>query len=105
MAGAVGFIHHFDWPETELGWNVHHDFEGAGVAHEATLIAQPPGATHLNINGVISSLDPANTRSAALAKRLGATFEKTYFLKEYECHVYRHPLGEQPKKATQLETN
>lgn len=105
MAGAVSFLHHFDWPETELGWNVHHNFEGAGVAHEATLIAQSSGETHLNINGVISSLDPANTRSAALAKRLGATFEKTHFLREYECNVYRYPVGDPPKKATLLEAN
>ena len=105
MAGTVSFLHHLDWPETELGWNMHHDFEGAGLAHDATLIVQPSGETHLNITCVISYLDPANTRSAALAKRLGATFVKTHFLSEYECHVYRHPLGEAPKKATQLEAN
>ena len=105
MAGAVSFLHHFDWPETELGWNVHHDFEGTGVAYEIGLIARPYGKIHLNINGVISFIDFANTRSAALAKRLGVTFEKTHFLREYESHFYRHPLGEPPKRATELEMN
>ena len=27
LAGAVGFINHFDWPEPELGWSVHHDLK------------------------------------------------------------------------------
>jgi RimJ/RimL family protein N-acetyltransferase len=94
MAGAVGFLHHFDWPETELGWNVHHDFEGQGIAHEAALAARKYGQAHLNLDGVISFIDPANTRSAALAKRLGATFEKTYCLRGHDCHIYRHPQSD-----------
>ena len=105
IAGAVGFLHHFDWPEPELGWNVHYDFEDKGVAYKAALTAQLYGETHLSTNGVISFIDFSNTRSPGLAKRLRAVFEKTHFLVEYECHVYRHPLGEQPQKAPQLETN
>ena len=105
MAGAVGFVHHFDWPKPELGWNVQYDFEDMGVAYDAALSAQPYWETHLNSNGVTSPNVSPNTRFAALAKRLGAAFEKIHFLGEYECHVYRHPLGEQPTKATQLETD
>lgn len=105
MARVMSIIYHFDWPETELGWDAHHDFEGKGVAYEAAFTAQPYRETHLNISGVIRFIDPANTRSAALAKRLGATFEKTHFLREYECHAYNHLLGDPPKKVTQLEMN
>ena len=105
MAGAVRFLHHFDWPETNLSWNVHHDFKCTGVAYETALIAQPYGKTFFRINGMISFINAANTRSAMLAKRLRATFEKTHFLRKYEPHFYRHPLGDPPKKATQSETN
>lgn len=104
MAGGVGILHHFDWPGTELAWNLHHNFEGMGMAYEAALALRRYGEIHLNINGVISFIDPANTRSAALAKQLGATFKKTPCLREYECHVYCQPLGDPTKKATQSET-
>jgi len=105
MAGAMGFLHHFDWPKTELGWNLHNGFGGKVMAYEAAPAAWRYGETHLNISGVISFIDAANTRSAALAKRLGATFEKTDCLRKYDCHVYRHPTGHPTKKATQSETN
>ena len=105
MAGAVGFLHHFDWPAPELGWNVHHNFEGKGVAYEAAPAVRRYGENHLNINGMVSFIEPTNTHSAALAKRLGAAFEKSHCLSEHECQVYRHPVGDPSKKATQSETN
>ena len=91
LAGAVGFLHHFDWPEPELGWNVHHDFEGQGIAFEAASAAQAYGEECLNLSQVISFIDPQNTRSAELAKRLGATFERKHSLRGKACHIYRHP--------------
>ena len=105
MVGALSFLHHFDWPETELGWNVHHNFEGKGVAYEAALAARRYVETHLKINGMISFIEPTNTHYAALAKRLGAAFEKSHCGREHECQVYRHPVGNPSKRATQSETN
>ena len=105
MVGAVSFLHHFDWPETELGWNVHQVFKGKAVPYEAALAARRYGQTHLNTNGVISFIDPVKTRSAALANRLSAPFEKNHYRRKYECHVYRHPVGDPPQKAIQSETN
>ena len=103
IAGAVDFLHHFDRPETEIGWSAHHDFKGKGMAYEAALADRYYGETHLNLCGVLSFNDPADARSAALAIRLGVEFEKTYCLRDQDCHVYRYPVSEPPKKVTQPE--
>ena len=94
LAGAVGFINHFDWPEPELGWSVHHDFEGQGIAYEAALAARAFGESALGLTQVVSFIVPENTRSAALAHRLGATLEKSMTIRGTECDVYRHPKPE-----------
>lgn len=95
MIGACGFIFREGWDEPELGWNVHGGYEGKSIAFEAATAARAYGAKHFNLDGVISYLDPANTRSIALAKRLGATFEREGTLLGHDVHVYRHPkLGD-----------
>ena len=104
-AGTVGFLHHFERPEPELSWNVHHDFEGKDMAHEATLAARRYGENHLDLRAVIRFIDPASTRSAALARRPGAEFEKSFRLGEHDCHVDGHPKGEPSQRVTQPETN
>lgn len=94
LAGSAGFFNPFDWPEPELGWNVHHDFEGQGIAYEAALVARSYGETTLGLKEVVSFIVPENTRSAALAHRLGATIEKSMTIRGTECDVYRHPKPE-----------
>ncbi len=93
MAGAVGFLHHFDWPEPELCWNVHHAFEGQGIAYEAALAARRYSADKLNLNGVVSFIDPINTRSVRLAHRLGAKLESRIKLRGNDYDAYRHPVS------------
>lgn len=90
--GRTGFIMAPGWEEPELGWAVTLEHQGKGIASEATLAARSFGAQHLGLNGVISYIRPTNTRSAALAKRLGATLEKTHAnWRDAPCDVYRHP--------------
>lgn len=93
-AGAVGFINHEGWDEPELGWHVYDGFEGKGIAFEAASAARAYGARNFGLNGVISYIDADNTRSIALARRLGATFEREGALLGQPCHVYRHPRME-----------
>ena len=89
--GRVGFINHLGWDEPELGWHVYGAAEGKGVAHEAALAAREHGSKHLGLDGVISYIDPANSRSVKLAERLGARFEREGEVVGHPCHVYRHP--------------
>ncbi len=90
-AGRVGMIYNDGWQEPELGWHIFDGFEGKGLAFEAAQAARHYAATHQDLNGVISYIDPANTRSASLASRLGATLEHKGELLGMEVDVYRHP--------------
>ncbi len=90
--GRTGFIMAPGWEEPELGWAVTTEAEGKGIATEATLAARSYGARHLGLNGVISYIRPTNTRSAAMARRLGAALETTHDdWRGAPCDVYRHP--------------
>lgn len=91
MIGACGFIFREGWDEPELGWNVHDGYEGKGFAFEAASAARAYGAKHFNLNGVISYIYPVNSSSIALAKRLGATFERKGSLLGKDADIYRHP--------------
>lgn len=94
MIGACGFIFREGWDEPELGWNVHEGYEGHGYAFEAALAARRYGAAKLGLDGVISYIAPENTRSKALATRMGAKLESEGSLLGEQAHIYRHPKTE-----------
>jgi RimJ/RimL family protein N-acetyltransferase len=90
--GRTGFLIGPGWEAPELGWAVTAQAEGKGIAYEATLAARQYGATHLGLDAPISYIRPDNTRSAALAGRLGARVEKTHAdWRGKPCDVWRHP--------------
>lgn len=93
-AGRIGMILNDGWDEPELGWHVYQGFEGRGLAFEGAKAARTYAAVHQGLDAVISYIDPANTRSIALADRLGATFERDGEVVGHPCHVYRHPRME-----------
>lgn len=80
------------WPEPELGYAVFAGFEGRGVAYEAAMRAREWAYTDFGLASVGSHIVPGNTRSIALAERMGATYERTY-TNPYmgEDMIYRHP--------------
>jgi len=94
IAGRVGVINHDSWDEPELGWAVFDGCEGKGYAFEAATAARACAARNFGLNGVISYIDPANSRSVALARRLGAAYERDGQVMGRSCHVYRHPTVE-----------
>ena len=89
--GWTGIIFAPGWHEPELGWTVMPEAEGTGIAFEAAAAARRFAAQHLGHDGVISYVDPANARSAALAQRLGATLEREDTFLDHDIHIYRHP--------------
>ncbi|MEM9967032.1 MAG: GNAT family N-acetyltransferase [Pseudomonadota bacterium] len=89
--GTTGVSFGPGWHEEELGWSVTEEAEGKGIAFEAAHAARGYAACNLSLNGMISYIDPANTRSAALARRLGATLEREDIFLDKPVHVYRHP--------------
>ncbi|MBO9402283.1 GNAT family N-acetyltransferase [Shimia sp. R9_3] len=92
--GWTGIINAPGWHEPELGWSVLAEGEGKGYASEAAIAARSYAAEHFGLSHLMSYLAPANSRSVAMAKRLGATFEHEHELLGKFCHVYRHPKVE-----------
>ncbi|AAV96485.1 GNAT family N-acetyltransferase [Ruegeria pomeroyi] len=90
-AGRIGFIFNDGWDEPELGWHIFDGFEGKGYAYQAASAARAHGAQHFGLDGVISYIDPANTRSLRLAERLGAQYERDGEVAGHPCQVWRHP--------------
>ncbi|WP_208350793.1 GNAT family N-acetyltransferase [Pseudaestuariivita rosea] len=90
--GIVGLYYPEDWPEPEIAWSVFADAEGRGIAYEAALVARTYAYETLGWTTAISLIIDGNTRSFALAERLGARFEKIYTHPEYgEMAMWRHP--------------
>lgn len=89
--GRIGLIYPETWPEPELGWHVFDGFEGRGYAYEAASAARDTAAAQFGLTGLISLIDPENTRSQALARRLGARVEREMEFMGHPCEVWRHP--------------
>ena len=92
--GRVGVIYHDGWDEPELAWHLYDGFEGHGFAFEAALAARADYHARITLHPPVSYIDVANTRSEALALRLGATLERTLNDEKGHDHVYRHPKPE-----------
>ena len=86
-----------DWPEDELGWTVWNaDAEGKGFAYEAAFAARAYAYKTLGWTTAVSYIDVENSRSEALARRLGATLDQDAVRPEKapSLMVYRHPAPE-----------
>ncbi len=59
--------------EIELGYMLLEEHEGLGIAHEACLMARYFAFDTLKLSRLVSYVNMENTRSIALADRLGAT--------------------------------
>ncbi|MEM9716236.1 MAG: GNAT family N-acetyltransferase [Pseudomonadota bacterium] len=94
--GIVGCYYPEDWPEPEIAWGVFENAEGKGIAFEAASEARRFAYEVLGWDTAISLIAAENTRSLALAERMGATFEKNYEHDTYGIMpVYRHPSPEE----------
>ena len=91
LIGRVGYLDPPGWPGCELGWLLARDAWGHGYAFEAARAARDYGRDALGLTELISLIRPDNTRSIALAQRLGATLGETIEFMEQACLVYRHP--------------
>ncbi|MEM6390586.1 MAG: GNAT family N-acetyltransferase [Pseudomonadota bacterium] len=88
--GLVGFSQPDDYPEPEIGWTLYDGFEGQGYATEAAGLAISWARGRLV--SLVSYIETGNTRSIALAERLGATPDDAAARPETapDCLVYRH---------------
>ena len=70
--GRIGPWQPFGWPGTEVGWGLHPDAWGKGYAVEAATAAIDFAFDTLGWSEVIHCINPSNTPSQAVARRLGS---------------------------------
>ncbi|MBV7394971.1 GNAT family N-acetyltransferase [Mameliella sediminis] len=94
FVGQVAIIQPPAYPELEIGWILFDGHEGKGYAAEAVTAALHWAWENLSIDTLVSYIDPANTRSRALAERLGAVQDPAAALPQGDTAedtlVYRH---------------
>jgi RimJ/RimL family protein N-acetyltransferase len=94
--GVVGLLYPIGWPEPEIAWSMFAAAEGRGLAHEAALAARRYAYGTAGWTTAISLIDPANTRSTALAGRLGCHPDGTYQHAIFGAmQIWRHPAPAQ----------
>lgn len=93
IIGLVGPWCPIDWPETEIGWLMFEGSEGKGYAFEAAQAAVSHAFTELGWDTAVSYIAEENTRSIALAERLGAVYDPNapQPKPDQPCLIYRHP--------------
>lgn len=89
--GVAGPFFPDDWPEPEIAWSVFEKAEGRGIAYEAARASLKYAYQTLGWRTAVSCTTPENTRSQALAKRLGAQREENFVTVDgLDLQVYRH---------------
>ena len=91
--GAGGFSREQWYPDDlEIGWRLAREYWGHGYATEAASSWLEYGFTTLDLPRVIAVTDTPNTRSIAVMRRLGMTFDHTATLEddgiEFEATIY-----------------
>jgi RimJ/RimL family protein N-acetyltransferase len=81
--GRIGLQRHHDWPlarsPVEVGWCLHSDWWGRGLATEGGRAGVECWRRHLDDAQLISITMPENRRSRAVMERLGLTFRGEAF--------------------------
>ncbi|MGB3553603.1 MAG: GNAT family N-acetyltransferase [Jannaschia sp.] len=91
--GLIGLHAPLDWPEPEVGWMLW-DGRGRGIATEAARAARDWAYGTLGMTTLISSIDPGNAASIALATRMGAAREGVFTHPKYgPVDIWRHPAA------------
>ena len=90
--GRVGLLKHSNWPEVELAWHLFEGAEGKGFATEAVMAVRKWAGEDLGLERLYSYIDCKNTRSQAVAKRLGAITDGTRALHDPDAEVSVHAM-------------
>lgn len=94
LAGQVAVTQPPHFPEVEIGWTLFDGFEGHGIAAQAAQLALTWVWSQTDQTTLVSYIHPDNTRSIALATRLGAEHDPDAKLPlgegSAETLVYRH---------------
>ena len=88
LVGRVGLYYPEGWPGREVGWTLARPYWGRGYAYEAAHAALAHAFEHLKWPRAISLIHPENTRSIAVAERLGERLEKEIVVRGHPALQY-----------------
>jgi [ribosomal protein S5]-alanine N-acetyltransferase len=74
--------------EIELGWHVHRELWGQGLATEAALAVRDHCHIELGIARLIALVRPINLQSGRVAEKIGMTVERETFWGGYDHLIY-----------------
>ncbi len=93
------------WPGNEIGWGIARSAQGRGIAFEGARAAIDWAFDALGWDAIIHCIDAGNTRSVALAQRLGSSRQRRAVLPPpvaVELDVWGQTRAEWRARATQL---
>lgn len=96
MIGRCGLVNPLGWPGLELGWQLVRKHWGRGYATEAARASQEYAWEVLEVDRLISVIRRDNTRSAAVAARLGAHRDSVIELLGQPADVWVHTPPARP---------
>jgi RimJ/RimL family protein N-acetyltransferase len=82
LIGRVGPWTAPGWPAVEVGWSIIPQHQGKGYATEAAVAAIVWAHDQLGKDELIHLIDPSNTPSEAVARKLGATITGSHSFSE-----------------------
>jgi RimJ/RimL family protein N-acetyltransferase len=93
LIGRLGMMRHHDWPvepdPIEVGWTLHRDYWGRGLASEAGRASMDVWRERLvDDQRLLSITVPGNIRSRAVMERLGLTLRGTAHWKNLDVVWY-----------------
>lgn len=89
--------------KTELGYRLAPDYWGKGLATEAAKAICQFAFNQLNMNELISIIDPLNVKSISVAKRIHMQYWKEAVFHGMPVHIYRLQMQNKLEKAASLE--
>ena len=103
LLGRVGMINPEGWPGLEIGWTLGKPYWGQGYATEAAAAAMRFAFLTQPVDRLISNIDPDNTPSQAVARRLGETKGERTALrvaaKDYPIDIWAITRGEWQRRT------
>jgi RimJ/RimL family protein N-acetyltransferase len=94
LIGRAGFLQPEGWPGIELAWLLARDAWGHGYASEAARAALAWARDATGLAECISLIRPENTRSIAMAQRLGALDDGEIHFLGGRTRRFRHALAQ-----------
>jgi RimJ/RimL family protein N-acetyltransferase len=92
--GRIGPWQPEGWPGTEVGWTVHPEAQGKGIAFEASVACMNYAVDVLGWQQIIHTIEHGNVRSQQLAMRLGSKLIGDTQLPAPYQHVQVHVWGQ-----------